>query len=53
MSIKETIITSEALQAQCAEVRKQLQAERIHAHRLMCAGRVYRIGGKLAVQVAR
>lgn len=49
MTISETITQSEELKRQCEATRKQLQATRIDSHRLLCAGRVYKIRGALCL----
>ena len=50
MTISETITQSEELKRQCEAARKQLQATRIDSHRLLCAGRVYKIAGRICIQ---
>lgn len=50
MTISETITQSEELKRQCEAARKKLVATRIETHRIMTAGRVYRINGALVLQ---
>lgn len=50
--LSRTILRSAELQKQCESARKQMQATRIASHRLMCAGRVFKIRGKICVQSA-
>ena len=52
MTVSEVITQSEELKRQCEAAREKLVATRIASHRLMCAGRVYKIAGRICVQSA-
>ena len=48
--LSNTITQSRELQQRCESARMQMQATRIDSHRLMCAGRVYKIGKAICIQ---
>ena len=48
--VSRTILRDADLQRTMETVRKEVVAERIASHRIMCAGRIYKIKGKICLQ---